>query len=94
MLRLDLYDYSDAYIFVKGTITVEGTNANNQTNKKLIFKNDASLRLCISKINCGVIENVEDVDIVMRMYNLLNLLEYSAITLRHQEVCRIIIEMK
>ena len=29
MLRSDFCDYSDANIAVKGTITVEGTNANN-----------------------------------------------------------------
>ena len=29
MLRSELCDYSDAYIAVKGTITVEGNKANN-----------------------------------------------------------------
>ena len=33
MLRSDLCEYSDAYIFVKGTITIEGTNANNRMDK-------------------------------------------------------------
>ena len=35
MLRSDLCDYSDAYIVVKGTITVEGTNYANKKNKKV-----------------------------------------------------------
>ena len=43
MLKSSLCDYSDAYILVKGTITVKNTasadaDANN-TNKKVIFKN-------------------------------------------------------
>ena len=40
MLQLDLCDYSDAYIVVKGDITV--TNPDNAAyNKKLAFKNNA-----------------------------------------------------
>ena len=43
MLKSSLCDYSDAYIVVRGTITVPNTadadaDANN-TNKKVIFKN-------------------------------------------------------
>ena len=46
MLKSSLYDYSDAYILVKGTITVpststKNTNANN-VGKKVIFENCAS----------------------------------------------------
>ena len=40
MLRSSLCDYSDAYIFVKGTITVSNagtTTAPNNRNKKVIF---------------------------------------------------------
>ena len=54
-LRSSLCDYSDAYILVKGNITVNnnagaGAAANN-TDKKVIFKNCASFTKCISKIN-------------------------------------------
>ena len=49
ILGSDLCDYSDAYIVVKGTITVEGTNANNLAGKNLAFKNNAPFRSCISK---------------------------------------------
>ena len=48
MLRSDLYGYSDAYIAVKGTISVEGDNDDKRRNKKLTFKNNAPFRLCIS----------------------------------------------
>ena len=73
MLRSDLCDYSDAYIVVKGTITVTDPN-NANYEKKLAFKNNAPFTSCISKINNTLIDNAEDLDIVMPMYNLL---EYS-----------------
>ena len=78
MLRSDLCDYSDAYIPVKGNISVNdtaaaGADANN-ANKKVIFKNCASFTNCISKINNTQIDNAEYIDIVMPMYNLI---EYS-----------------
>ena len=38
MLRSDLYHYRDAYIAVKGTITVEGDNDPKTRKIKLIFK--------------------------------------------------------
>ena len=44
MLRLYLCNYSDAYIVVKGRITVEGDNDDKKRNKKLIFKNNAPFR--------------------------------------------------
>ena len=97
MLRSDLYDFSNAYIVVKGNITVtkktftvddidapnniaanvNATNtANNNAfgNKKLVFKNNAPFINCISKINGVKIDNAEDLDVVMPIYNLL---EYS-----------------
>ena len=47
MLRSSLCDYSDAYMLVKGNITVTNTAddgaAANNTNKKVIFKNCAHL---------------------------------------------------
>ena len=41
MLRSDLYDYSNSYIVVKGTITVKGRNDASKRSKILIFKNNA-----------------------------------------------------
>ena len=74
MLILDLCDFSDAYNFVKETVTVGGDNDGQTRNKKVIFKNKAPFRSCISKINNIFVDNAKDVDIVMSMYNLL---EYS-----------------
>ena len=46
MLRSHLCVYKDAYIVVKGTIIVEGTNTNNRANEKLVFNNNAKFRSC------------------------------------------------
>ena len=73
MLKSSLCDYSDAYILVKGTIAAQGAAANN-TNKKVIFKNCAPFTNCISEINNTQIDNAEDIDTVLPMYNLI---EYS-----------------
>ena len=77
MLKSSLCVYSDAYSFVKGTITVNNTaaaGAANNTNRKVIFKNCAPFTNCISEINNTQIDNAKDIDIVMPMYNLI---EYS-----------------
>ena len=83
MLRSNLCDYSDAYILVKGTITVTIPGVNNNANsirdkrnRPLILKNNAPFVLCITRINGELIEDADDLDIVMSMYNLL---EYSNI---------------
>ena len=74
ILRSDLCDFSDAYIVVKGDFTVEGNNNANKRNKNLVLKNNAPFINCITKINGIKIDNAEDLDVVMPMYNLL---EYS-----------------
>ena len=69
MLRSDLCDFSDVYIVVNGTITV--TNPDNaKRNKAVEFKNNAPFINCISKINGVKIDNTEDLDVVMSMWNL------------------------
>ena len=75
MLRSSLSNYRDAYILVKGNISVNNTAAaTNNTNKKVIFKNCAPFTNCISKINNTQIDNAEYIDLVMPLYNLI---EYS-----------------
>ena len=81
MLKSNLCDYSDAYILVKGTITVTAPGVNNgannirdKRNRPLILKNNAPFVSCIIRINGELIEDADDLDIVMSMYNLL---EYS-----------------
>ena len=63
MLRSSLCDYDDAYILVKGNISVNNTAAAapaaNNTNKKIIFKICAPFTNCISKISNTQIDNAE-----------------------------------
>ena len=63
MLRADLCDYSDAYVWVKGKITVTNPNDNANFNKELTLKNNAPENKIFKYL-----------DIVIPMYNLL---EYS-----------------
>ena len=74
ILRSDLCDYADAYILVHGTITVAGNQPRDRPNKPVILKNNAPFVSCITRINNELIEDADDLDIVMPMYNLL---EYS-----------------
>ena len=64
-------DQSDAYILVKGNISVNNTAAADNTNKKVIFKNCAPFTDYISKINNTQVDNAKDIDIVMPMYILI-----------------------
>ena len=72
-LRLDLCDFNDAYIVVKGTITAVRPNGAKR-NKSVAIKNTAPFINCISNINGAKMDNAEDLDVVMSIYNLL---EYS-----------------
>ena len=74
MLRSDLCDYADTYISVSGTITVAGNHPRYRQNKPVILKNNAPFVSCITRINNELIEDPDDLDIVIPMYNLL---EYS-----------------
>ena len=80
MLRSNLGDYADAYILVKGTITIAGAGNDDagkqldERNKGVTFKCCAPSTKCISRINNTDIDNAQDIDIVTPMYNLI---EYS-----------------
>ena len=56
---------------MKGDITLEGDNNANKRNKNLTFKNNAPFISCISNTNGIKIDNAEDLEVVMPMYNLL-----------------------
>ena len=74
MLLSDLCDYSDAYILINGIIAVAGNNPRDRQNRPVILKNNVPFVSCITRINGELIEDADDLDIVMPMYNLL---EYS-----------------
>ena len=74
MLKSNLCDYSDAYILVKGTITVAqvlAPAAPDNVGKEVVFKNCAPFTDCISEINNTQLDNSKDIDELMRMYNLI-----------------------
>ena len=80
MLKSILCDYADAYILIKGTITITGAGdaaaarRADERNKGVIFKNCTPFTKWISRINNTDIDNAQDIDIIMPMYNLI---EYS-----------------
>ena len=64
MLRSDLFDFSDAYIVVKGVLAVTNLD-DGKRNKVVAFKNNAPFINCISNVNGVQIDNAEDLDAVM-----------------------------
>ena len=77
MLKSSLWDYSDVYILVKGTITVVGQRADtaviapDRNDKEVILKNCAMFSNRISTINNIQVDNAKDLHIVMAIYNLI-----------------------
>ena len=73
MFKSSLYDYSDVYILVIGTITIteEGANDNakrsNEREREVILKNCAPFTDFISEINNTQIDNTKVIDVVMPM---------------------------
>ena len=74
MLRSDLCDYADDYILIEGIIIVGGNAPRDRQNRPVILKNNAPFISCITRVNGELIEDADDLDVVMPMYNLL---EYS-----------------
>ena len=77
MLMTTLCDYSDAYVLVRGTITITGVGNDDavrqvdEINKRAIFKNCAPFTNCISETNNTQIDNTKYIDAVMAIYNLI-----------------------
>ena len=70
VLKSNLCDYNDAYILVRMDIIVTVAPAT-----QVAFKNCAPFTKCITKIDETTIDDAEDLDLVMPMYNLI---EYSS----------------
>ena len=74
---MNLCDFADAYIHVKGTIAITGGGNDDaakrldERNKGATFKNSAPFTKWISRINNTDIDTAQDIDIVMPMYNLI-----------------------
>ena len=77
MFTSNLCYYADAYIFVKGTITITGAGDDDaakrleEQNKGVIFKDCSPFTKYISRINNTDIDNAQDIDIVIPMFNLI-----------------------
>ena len=75
MLKSSLCDYSDAWILVKGTITIvhRGVDqASKQRDKRIrgvIFENFTSFTDCTSEINNIQVDNAKGLDVVMSVYS-------------------------
>ena len=91
MLRSSLCSYSDKYILVEEAITVAHQTAGgpNISNKKITFKNCAPFTNFISRINNMQLDDADDIDVVMQMYNLI---EYTDNYPKHldsyDKICR------
>ena len=70
VIKSNLCDYADAYIFATGDVTATGGDANT----RVVFKNCAPFMKCIPHINNEHVDNANNLGIIMRMYNLT---EYS-----------------
>ena len=71
-LRSDLRDFNDAYIVVTGKITAAIPNppAGINYSRNLAFKNSSvPFFNCILKINDQLIEDAQDLDIAIPVYN-------------------------
>ena len=66
ILKFNLCDYSDAYILVRCDITVTAAAAT-----QVALKNCAPFTKCIKKIDKTTIDDAQNLDIVMPMYNLI-----------------------
>ena len=67
IIKSNLCDYSDAYILLTGNITATGSGADD----RVALKNCAPFTKCITHINDEHVDNADNLDIIMLMYNLL-----------------------
>ena len=71
MLRSNLCDCADAYILVKGIITITEAGAGvaarqaDEGDKGVTFKSFAPFTKCINRINNSEVDNAKDIDIAM-----------------------------
>ena len=86
VLKSNLCDYSEAYILIRGNITIIGHQVT-----QVAFKNCAPFVKCFTTIDRIAIDDAEDLDLIIPMYNLI---EYSSNHSKKQEVYGFILKMK
>ena len=69
-IKLNLCDYSDVYVLVRGNITVTG----GDENTSVTFENCTRFTRCLTHINGKHVETAGNLDIIIPMYILI---EYS-----------------
>ena len=80
MIRSNLYDYSNAYLLVSESITIDWAGADDDAkredkrNKGVIFKNCAPFTEFMSIMNNTQINNGKDIDVMKTIYDSI---EYS-----------------
>ena len=78
VIKSNLCDYSDAYILVTGNITATGGDAKT----RVAFKNRTLFRKWIAHINNEHVDNADNLDIIMPLYNLIEYSDNYSDTLR------------
>ena len=71
VLKSNFCDYNNAYMLVRDNITIAGHNLATE----VAFKNFTPFTKCIRKTSGTTIDDAEDLDLAMPMYNLI---EYSS----------------
>ena len=66
VLKSNLYNQNNAYILVRGSVTIIGLQAT-----QVAFKNSTPFRKYITKIDATTKDDAEDLDLAMPMYNLI-----------------------
>ena len=85
VLKSNLCDYNNAYILLRGNATIVGRNL-----AQAALENCAPFTKCITKIDETATDDAEDLDLVMPMYNLINIVQ---IILKQHEVYGFILKM-
>ena len=81
MLQSSLCDYSYAYIFLNGRITITEAGADaaarqaDKRDKGIVFKNCTPFIICKIEINDTEIDSATDIDIVIPIYNLIEYID-------------------
>ena len=75
MKKYNLCDYNDAYTLGRGDVTVVAIHGS-----QVAFKNCTPFTKCITMIDGATIDDAEELDLVMPMYNLLEYDSNSSVT--------------
>ena len=75
VLKSNLCDYNDAYILLRGNITIIGHQATQSIIGQVAFRDCASFTKCIIKLDGTTTDDAENLVLIIPMYNII---EYSS----------------